>query len=440
RADGGEGPYRVTYHPAPDFSPAWTTEPGGRDLAYVSWREGNQDIYILSLDDPSEDRAVNLTSTPEINENAPAWSPDGTLLAYSTVEDGVPLVYVSDTTGADESPLLVGQGQSPAWSPDGSNLIFTSGYPENNRLLSGQFGAWDTSVQAFALPSTASDPDWSGAVLPAAPQGSLAFAATAPIQPAYEEAILPPEGAEGLYRLINIEGVVAEAPWLSDRVDDSFVALKDYVNQAAGWDFLGRLDEVWWPLDRPVEPGQDPRNWHKAGRAFDIAQAYNQGEPPQIELVPEQIGPDLYWRLYIRCALQDGSQGEPLRQLPWDFAARTSGDVAAYEAGGRYRDAIPSGYYVDFTRIAQVFGWQRVPSDSSWRYNWPGVLYWQYENHGGLDWWDAMLELYPEATLRQALNAPTPAPTVIPPTPSPPAVEETPTLAPTPTSPPAIRR
>ena len=36
--------------------------------------------------------------------------------------------------------------------------------------------------------------------------------------------------------------------------------------------------------------------------------------------------------------------GEPLRGIPWDFEARTSGDVAAYEAGGKLRDAIPEGW------------------------------------------------------------------------------------------------
>ena len=40
-ADGSQAPLRVTDHPAPDFSPAWS--PGGRSIAFVSWRDGNQD-------------------------------------------------------------------------------------------------------------------------------------------------------------------------------------------------------------------------------------------------------------------------------------------------------------------------------------------------------------------------------------------------------------
>jgi TolB protein len=227
------------------------------------------------------------------------------------------------------------------------------------------------------------------------------------------EAVLPPEAPDTPYRLISLSGVIADLAYLNDRVDGSFMALRDQANREAGWDFLGRLDNVWWALDRPVEPGEDPYNWHKAGRAFDVVQAYNQGNPAQIELVPEQIGPDTYWRLYVRAAVQDGSLGEPLRAIPWDFAARSSGEVRAYEAGGRPKGSTPSGYYVDFTRLAQFHGWMRTPSDSTWRFNWPGVLYWQYERRDGLDWWAAMLELYPQNTLEQTIFTPTPAPTTV---------------------------
>jgi hypothetical protein len=206
------------------------------------------------------------------------------------------------------------------------------------------------------------------------------------------------------------------------------------VNQAAGWDFLGRLDGVFWELDRPLEPHQEPQNWHKAGRAFDIIQEYNRGGPAQIEVVPERIGPNTYWRIYVRADVQDGSLGEPLRGQPWDFYVRFSGDMAAYEAGGRLRDGAPLGYYVDFTRVAQMYGWTHTPSRSSWRYNWPSILYWQYVKTDGLDWRSAMLEIYPEAALERALVTATPGPPVAQ-TPAPSATAGTPGTATGTTSP-----
>lgn len=430
KSDASEGPYPVTHQPGPDTSPAWTPAAPGRTLAYVSLREGNQDIYLLSLDEPSEDLARNLTNTPAANEDAPAWSPDGSRIAYSVVENGLPLIYTRSTAPEESgSPQLVGQGHSPVWSPDGSELAYLSdrpmgGAPTASLLLTGQSVSWEGAVEAFILPGLASAPDWTESPLPP-PQGTLAFAATAPLPGPFAEPVTAPDAQTNLYLLKNISGIVADSPILSDRVDGSFIALRDHANQAAGWDFLGRLDNVFWSLDRPLEPGQDSRNWHKAGRAFDIIEEYNSGSPAQVELVPEQIGAETYWRLYVRAAVQDGSLGEPLRGLPWDFYARTSGDVQAYERGGREKEVVPSGYYVDFTRIAHAYGWIRTPSGLTWRSNWPGILYWQYEKRDGLDWWTAMQELYPAQTLEQQFFTPTPGPTPEPPD----FPEETPTNA-----------
>ncbi|GAB4468631.1 MAG: hypothetical protein Kow00124_02940 [Anaerolineae bacterium] len=402
RADASEGPYPVTTHPAPDFSPAWTAETSGRQLAFVSLRGGDQDIYLISLDDPSEERVQNLTATPTVNESDPAWSPDGTLIAYSAVENGISLVYARSLSGG--APVAVGQGRQPTWSPDGGSLVFITDRAEGSLLLSGQFGSWTTSVQAFQLEAAAASPHWAPVRLPDTLPGELGAAAVTPIEPAYEEVAAIQENGDAPYLLYSLPGVVADSPYLSDRVDDSFAALREHINRAAGWDVLGRLDDTWWAIDRPAEPGQDARSWHKAGRAFALAQAFNQGSPPQIEVVPRQVGPDMYWDVYVRASVQDGSLGEPLHARPWDFAARASGDIAAYEAGGRLKDSIPPGYYVNFTRAAAMFGWQPVAADSSWRYNWPGVRWWQYEKRDGLDWWSAMLEIYSEERLREVFG------------------------------------
>lgn len=411
RSDGSEGPYPVTRNPAPDFAPSWSTSPEGREIAYVSSKDGNQDIYILSLDDPRDERAINITNTPSSAENSPTWGPGGVTLAYSVVENGVSLIYALSLSEPGASPRIVGQGHSPSWSPDGSSLAFLVNGPEGSLLLTGQPSTWDTSPQAFTLPGIARGIHWSSAMLPQPLPGTLAFAALAPTSSAYSE---PPPVAEGSNapQLMSLPGVIAESDAvLSVRVGGSFLALKDYTNRAAGWDFLGRLGHVWWALEQFVEPGQQYRNWHKTGRAFDIIQSYNEGNPPQIEVFQNQIGPEVYWRIYVRCAVQDGTLGEPLRYVPWDFSARFGGDVAAYDAGGRLKGSVPAGYYVDFTEAARLFGWYPSPSDSTWRYNWPGVLYWQYEKREGLDWWAAMLELYPEIEVKEIFDTPTFAPT-----------------------------
>ncbi len=405
KADGSDGPYRLTQNPEPDFAPAWTTDPAGREIAYTSIRNGIQDVYILSLDDPSETHAQNVSNTRETVDNSPAWSPGADWLAYSVEENGTSMINVAAVGGEDSSIKVAGQGYTPTWSPDGERVFFVSDYQSGSLIVSTRHTTWETSAQTFSLPSYARDLDLSSAPLPPITQGEVAQAVNDPLAPAFEEVLVsePQADQEVPYRLVTLD-VVSPSPYLSDRVDGSFTALRENVTRLAGWDFLGNLDGALWEIDRNPEPGQDNRNWHKAGRAFDIVQAYNLSDPPLIELVPEQNGADLTWRMYIRCAAQDGSQGEPMRRLPWDFIARAGTDVSAYENGGRYKDSIPAGYYIDFTALASYYGWHPAPSDSSWRNNWPGILFWQYENHGSLDWWSAMLELYTRQVLEDTFG------------------------------------
>jgi TolB protein len=414
RVDGSEGPFRLTFDPSPDSDPAWSTAEAGREIAYVSWRDGNKEIYLLSLDDPREDTARNVTNTPDLNEEHPAWSPGGLLLAYSAELEGSSLIYAKPIGDLSSDPVTVGQGHNPDWSPDGESLIYTARQGGRSYLLAGQFQNLGIAEEAVGLSGLADGPVWSAAGLPQQLRGSIQEATDAPVRPLYEENLLPPGNQDAPYRLINLEGVDAPVPYLSDRVDDSFVTLRERVALEAGWDVLGRADHVWWDLDRPVDPGQDPQNWHMAGRSFDVVQGYIEGQTPLIQLVMEPQGIDIYWRLYVRAAEQDGSLGEPIPDQVWDFTARWSGDVIAYDRGGKPLDQIPEGYYVDFTLLAEDYGWVRTPSHSSWRSNWPGVLFWQYEKHDGLEWQDAMLEVYPEEELLHAFSTPAPAPTIIP--------------------------
>ncbi len=412
KADGSDGPYPVTRNPGPDFSPAWTAYPGGRGtLAYTSTRGTQQDIYVLSLDNPEEASAINLTQTAGIDEDNASWHPDGSTLLYDGAEDGTSLIYQRSPWSSDLA-TVIGQGFSPGWSPDGADIAYLVNRGTSALLVTQSSATTDAVPRVISLPATVSTLTWSGTSLPTPLGGTLAAAANTPVSAAFEESLVAPAGdGEAPYRLVNLQplGVTADQPYLSDRVDASFSALRAHTNQLAGWDFLGRLDSMLWDLNAPPDPGQPAANWHKAGRAFDILQSYSLQSPAQIELVPEQKGAELYWHLYIRCAVQDGSLGEPLTQHPWDFASRTSGDVATYENGGRLKETIPSGYYVDFTELAARYGWEPLPADVSWRANWSGILFWQYEKRDGLTWRSAMLELYPASALDAAS-----APAVIP--------------------------
>src|SRR3990172_11358635 len=61
-------------------------EPLVQQIAFVSQRDGNAEIYLMN-EDCSDQR--NLTNNPA-NDTGPVWSPDGTRIAFSSIRDGRP--------------------------------------------------------------------------------------------------------------------------------------------------------------------------------------------------------------------------------------------------------------------------------------------------------------------------------------------------------------
>lgn len=207
-----------------------------------------------------------------------------------------------------------------------------------------------------------------------------------------------------------------------------FLALRAAVKQQSGWDFLGTLDSAAVGINTPMPP-KETLSWLRTGRAFAISRAaISKG---WLVVVPDPAGPSDYWRLYVRTAQQDGSQGEPLRDLPWDFDARTSGTPSAFDSGGQFYTEIPTGYYIDFTQLAAEFGFARIPADPEWKTYYFGIHYWEFVCADGLDWFSAMGEMYPTTAFLTPTASITPTPWGYYPTYT---ISPTPTPTPPPTS------
>jgi Tol biopolymer transport system component len=92
--------------------------------------------------------AVDLTSTPAVDEREPSWSPDGRRIAY--VSDGT--VFVLDLATGDS--LRLGRGGEPAWSPvDDRLLVVRAGAIVLTRAVPG--------ATATVLSASGSAPEWS---------------------------------------------------------------------------------------------------------------------------------------------------------------------------------------------------------------------------------------------------------------------------------------
>ncbi len=404
RIDGSEPPIRLPGNSdSPDYSPSWSSD--GRRIAFVSLRDGNQDIYIFSLDDQS---VVNLTRTPDRQEDHPVWSPDSSWIAYSALDQGQEKTFV--IAGDDSSAAqVINVGRTPAWSPDGTSIVAVVDSLDGSQLIVNPFSGVGVGTAIIPVPLGSTAPTWTGVPLPQAliNSGGLPAARVEPLYVEQEDR----QSIDAPYRLNAIAGVTVENALLSDRVNDSFNALRAAANDQSGWDFLGKLDDAFWNINRPPQPGEERRNWLMTGRAFSVMRNAIVGFPPPIEVVREDIGVDTLWRVYVRVSdgAQSGQLGEPLRHLPWDFASRTTGDVEAYDQGGKLRSDVPTGYYIDFTQLAADYGWQRVAAGRDWRANSNTVNYWAFQKRDSLDWFDAMREIYTEGQLGGFVPTVTPA-------------------------------
>src|SRR5258705_1010266 len=113
---------RVQPPVAPQQFGAFTSDSGSGRIAFVSDRDGNNEIYVMNADGSGVTR---LTDTPAADGD-PAWSPDGTRLAFTSTRDGNSEIYVMNADGSGVTRLTSDPNRDghPAWC--GTRIAFQS--------------------------------------------------------------------------------------------------------------------------------------------------------------------------------------------------------------------------------------------------------------------------------------------------------------------------
>ncbi len=95
--------------------------PDGSELVFASQRDGNVELYLAAADGTKQRRLTDNSTL----DFFPDWLPDGRRIAFVKFEKRA--IFVMNVDGSDERQLTYeGVSENPAWSPDGSWLAFQS--------------------------------------------------------------------------------------------------------------------------------------------------------------------------------------------------------------------------------------------------------------------------------------------------------------------------
>jgi len=159
---------RLTDDPAADETPAWS--PAWTRLAFQSNRAGSWDIFTLRADcdraapDAAQRCDVQQLTDDPADDMLPAWSPDGRQIAFVSTRGGNPEIYVMPAgpgeRGSGAPPSAARRltddpsgDWRPAWLPDSTDLVFTSGRGGSNGIYRLAVPAGATSAGSIPQPT-----------------------------------------------------------------------------------------------------------------------------------------------------------------------------------------------------------------------------------------------------------------------------------------------
>ena len=95
----GSGQTSLTDNAARDWHPAWS--PDGTKIAFDSDRDGDHEIYVMNADGSNATQLTNNTD----DDRGPNWSADGTKIAFQSDRGGEHKIHVINAAGSGQAQL-----------------------------------------------------------------------------------------------------------------------------------------------------------------------------------------------------------------------------------------------------------------------------------------------------------------------------------------------
>jgi Tol biopolymer transport system component len=162
----GGMPRRITQQ-APSYWHGWS--PDGKTLAYCAERNGEFDVYTISVEGGEEKR---LTTSSGLDDG-PDYSSDGQTIYFNSVRTGTMQIWRMKADGSDQQQVTSDEYNNwfPHPSPDGEWIVFLSyekdvtGHPANKdvmlRMMPAGGGEIQVLAKLFGGQGTLNVPSWS---------------------------------------------------------------------------------------------------------------------------------------------------------------------------------------------------------------------------------------------------------------------------------------
>jgi len=127
----GANPRRITNTTTLNITPVWA--PDGQAIVYTSYRPSGssgfstyQDLVVSWLYKGLRDEPTH--GSPSNQNYLPAWSPDGSKIAFTSNRDGNPEIYVMNRDGSNLRRMTNNPSidVTPTWSPNGNQIAWVS--------------------------------------------------------------------------------------------------------------------------------------------------------------------------------------------------------------------------------------------------------------------------------------------------------------------------
>lgn len=153
-------------------APAWS--PDGTTIAFASTRNSGsgfiRNLFVMNADGSG----ITQVTTDEMDNDSPSWSPDGDWLAFRAVRSGTDSgIYITDGVTETLVATLGGSADNPSWSPDGTLIAFDDSddiwvaHPDGSGLtrltdgpLSNTYPAWSPDGTRIAYSCARSEPQY----------------------------------------------------------------------------------------------------------------------------------------------------------------------------------------------------------------------------------------------------------------------------------------